>query len=229
MPSAITATLAKCAPRRVEHSIDTGMCTVAAGQIWDPYSGAYQASAPDGSGGAGAYRSTFIPYNNVGAYASPGNPNLNGTPYQLSGGPGDLIDPIAQTMMKMFPEPTANMQNPTIYDNWIASGASKYPNDQFDIKIDHRFNENNLMSAKYSQQWNSSVSFNCFGNFADPCAGGPNKGTAHLFTINDEHTFSKTLLLTATLGFTAARSRFWHTTGTAGSPIRSANSGSRSI
>ncbi len=181
---------------------DTGMCTVAAGQIWDPYSGAYQASAPDGSGGAGAYRSTFIPYNNVGAYASPGNPNLNGTPYQLSGGPGDLIDPIAQTMMKMFPEPTANMQNPTIYDNWIASGASKYPNDQFDIKIDHRFNENNLMSARYSQEWNSSVSFNCFGNFADPCAGGPNKGTAHLFTINDEHTFSKTLLLTATLGFT---------------------------
>ncbi len=181
---------------------DTGMCTVAAGQIWDPYSGVYQASAPDGSGGAGAYRSTFIPYNNIGAYASPGNPNLNGTPYQLSGGPGDLIDPIAQQMMKMFPEPTPNMQNPTIYDNWIASGASKYPNDQFDIKIDHRFNENNLMSARYSQEWNSSVSFNCFGNFADPCAGGPNKGTAHLFTINDEHTFSKTLLLTATLGFT---------------------------
>ncbi len=181
---------------------DAGMCSVAAGQIWDPYSGVYQASAPDGSGAAGAYRATFIPYNNVGAYASPGNPNLNGTPYQLSGGPGDLIDPIAQQMMKMFPEPTANIQNPTIYDNWIASGASKYPNDQFDIKIDHRFNENNLMSAKYSQEWNSSVSFNCFGNFADPCAGGPNKGTAHLFTINDEHTFSKTLLLTATLGFT---------------------------
>jgi hypothetical protein len=105
-------------------------------------------------------------------------------------------------MMKMFPEPTANMSNPTIYLNWITSGASRYPNDQFDIKIDHRFNENNLMSAKYSQEWNSAVSYNCFGNFADPCAGGPNKGTAHLFTLNDVHTFSKTLLLTATLGFT---------------------------
>ncbi len=181
---------------------DTGLCTVAAGQIWDPYSGVYQASASDGSGGAGAYRSTFIPYNNVGAYASSGNPNLAGTPYQLSGAAGDLIDPIAQAMMKLFPEPTPNMTNPTIYDNWIASGASRYPNDQFDIKIDHRFNENNLMSAKYSQEWNSAVPYNCFGNFADPCAGGPNKGTAHLFTINDEHTFTKTLLLTTTLGFT---------------------------
>ena len=58
------------------------------------------------------------------------------------------------------------------------------------------------MSAKYSQEWNSSQSYNCFGNFADPCAGGPNKSTAHLFTLNDEHTFSKTLLLTTTLGFT---------------------------
>jgi len=179
-----------------------GVCSVAAGQIWDPYSGVYEPASPDGSMAAGAYRSTLIPYNNVGKYASPGNPKLKGTPYQLSGAPGDLIDPIAQTMMKMFPEPTANMPNPTIYDNWIASGASSYPNDQFDIKIDHRFSQNNLLSAKYSQQWNSSVSFNCFGNFADPCAGGPNQTTAHLFTITDEHTFSKSLLLTATLGFT---------------------------
>jgi Carboxypeptidase regulatory-like domain/TonB dependent receptor-like, beta-barrel len=180
----------------------TGMCTVAAGQIWDPYSGVYQASTPDGSGAAGAYRSAYIPYNNIGAYSSPGNPNLNGTPYQLSGAAGDLIDPIAQAMMKMFPEPTPNLPNPTIYDNWIASGASRYPNDQFDIKIDHRFSPDNLMSAKYSQEWNSAVSYNCFGNFADPCAGGPNKGTAHLFTITDEQTFTKTLLLTTTLGFT---------------------------
>ena len=186
---------------------DTGLCSVASGQIWDPYSGVYQASAPDGSGGAGAYRGAFIPYNNIGTYASPGNPKLgtygqSNSPYQLSGGKGDLIDPIAQTLMKMFPEPTPNMANPTIYDNWIESGASRSPNDQFDIKIDHRFSQSNLMSAKYSQQWSSYDPFNCFGNFADPCAGGPNKTGAHLFTINDEHTFSKTLLLTATLGFT---------------------------
>ena len=180
----------------------TGLCSVASGQIWDPYSGVYQATAPDGSGGSGAYRSTFIPYNNIGAYASPGNPNLTGTAYQLSGAPGDLIDPVAKQLMQLFPEPTANMANPTIYDNWIESGASRYPNDQFDIKIDHRFNDKNLLSAKYSQQWSSTDAFNCFGNFADPCAGGPNQNTAHLFTITDSHTFSQTLLLTTTLGFT---------------------------
>ncbi len=179
-----------------------GMCTVAAGQLWDPYSGVYQSSAPDGSGGAGAYRSAYIPYNNIGAYASPGNPKLAGTPYELAVGPGNLIDPIAQQLMKLFPEPSPNVTDGSIYHNWIATGSSSYPNDQFDIKIDHRFSQKNLLSAKYSQQWSTGQSHNCFGNFADPCAGGPNHSAAHLFTLNDEHTFSPTLLLTATLGFT---------------------------
>ena len=53
---------------------------VAAGQIWDPYTGTFQAPA---NGTAGAYRSAFIPFNNLATYTSPGNPNLNGTPYQL--------------------------------------------------------------------------------------------------------------------------------------------------
>jgi len=178
----------------------TGLCSVAAGQIWDPYSGVYQATDSSGNGAAGAYRQTFIPYNNVGAYASPGNPNLAGTVYQLSGGPGDLIDPQAQELMKLFPEP--NLGSSNLYDNWAAAGASRNPNDQFDIKIDHRFSEKNLLSGKYSQEWNTSQAFNCFGNFADPCAGGPNQGGAHLFTLTDSHTFSKSLLLTTTLGFT---------------------------
>jgi hypothetical protein len=117
---------------------------------------------------------------------------------------GDLIDPIAQAMMKLFPEPTANMANPTIYDNWIASGASSYPNDQFDIKIDHRFSQKQPAEREVLAAVEQLLPFNCFGNFADPCAGGPNETAAHLFTINDEHTFSKTLLLTATLGFTRA-------------------------
>lgn len=176
----------------------TGMCSVPAGQLWDPYTGTFVANDQ----GSGAVRSAFIPYNNIGAYTSPGNPKLNGTTYQLGGGAGNLIDPIAQQMMNLFPMPTANMVSPTIYDNWIGSGAGRYPNDQWDLKIDHRFNEKNLLSAKYSHEWNSAVSYNCFGNFADPCAGGPNQGSAHLFTLNDTHTFTPTLLLTTILGFT---------------------------
>jgi hypothetical protein len=179
---------------------DTGMCSVAQGQIWDPFSGTYQQVEGFGSG---AVRSAFIPYNNIGAYTSPGSPNPNLPPsLQPQGGAGNLIDPVAKKMMQLFPEPSATMANPTIYDNWSAAGAGHYPNDQYDIKIDHRFSEKNLLSGKYSHQWSASTSFNCFNNFADPCAGGPNHSTANLFTLNDTHTFTNTLLLAATLGFT---------------------------
>lgn len=184
----------------------TGLCSVAAGQIWDPYSGVYSASGEEG-GAAGAYRKTYIPYNNVGTYASPGNTKLQGTVYQLSGGPGDLIDPIAKRMMQLFPEPSKSMASPTIYDNWIASGASQFPNDQFDLKIDHRFNEKNLLSVKYSHQWSNNTVYNSFGNYADPNAGGANENTENVFAINDTHTISSTLLLTATLGFTRSQMR----------------------
>ena len=180
-----------------------GECSVAAGQIWDPYTGVYVANQQ----GAGAVRATFIPYNRIGDYSSPGNPKLAGTPFQLPGGRGNLIDPIAKELMNLFPLPTQNMAGATIYDNWIGSGASQYPNDQYDIKIDHRFSQKNLLSARYSDQWSSAVPFNCFQNFADPCAGGPNKTTAHLFTLDDTHTFTSTLLLTAILGFTRGAER----------------------
>ncbi|HUN86290.1 MAG TPA: TonB-dependent receptor [Terracidiphilus sp.] len=182
---------------------NTGMCTVAAGQLWDPYTGVFVANDQ----GAGAVRSGYIPYNNIGAYTSPGNPKLAGTPYQLPGGVGNLIDPVAKQLMNLFPMPNPNMASPTIYDNWIGSGAGHYPNDQWDLKIDHRFSEKNLLSAKYSHEWNSAVSYNCFGNFADPCAGGPNQGSAHLFTLNDTQTITQTLLVTATLGFTRGAER----------------------
>ena len=170
-----------------------GQCSVAAGQIWDPYVATYVST----DNGAGPLRSNFIPFNNMGTYTSPGNAVAN-----LPGGPGNLIDPVAQRMMKLYPEAQNGVPNESIYDNWIASGANVSPNDQYDIKIDYRFNDKNLLSGKYSDQWTSNISFNCFGNFVDPCSSGANKGNSHLLSINDTHTFSPTLLLTTIFGFT---------------------------
>jgi Carboxypeptidase regulatory-like domain len=168
-----------------------------AGQIWDPYSGTFQSPA---NGAAGAYRSAFIPFNNVATYMSPGNSMLNGTPFQLPQVPGNLIDPVAQKMMNLFPMPNFNSGN--YYFNWLASGATPSSNDQFDFKIDYRISEKNLLSVKYSQDWNNASPYNCFKNFTDPCGSGANGGNSHLFAINDTHTFSPTLILSSTLGFT---------------------------
>jgi hypothetical protein len=168
-----------------------------AGQIWDPYSGTFQTPA---NGPAGAYRSAFVPFNNLATYTSPGNPNLNGTPYQLPQVPGNLIDPVAQKMMNLFPQPNFNSGN--YYDNWIASGGTPSSNDQFDLKVDYRISEKHLISVKYSQDWNSATPYNCFKNFTDPCGSGQNHGSAHLFAINDTYTFDPTFIMTTTFGFT---------------------------
>ena len=56
----------------------TGLCSAAAGQIWDPYSGIR-------SNAGGVVRSTFIPFNNIATYISPGSPYL---PSNLQPAPG---------------------------------------------------------------------------------------------------------------------------------------------
>jgi carboxypeptidase family protein/TonB-dependent receptor-like protein len=179
---------------------NTGMCSVAGGQIWDPYSGSLNSST------GLLERHAFIPFNNIATYVSPGSPALPANLEPPAGVPGNLIDPVAQKMMTLFPEP--NVSGGEIYNNWFGSGTSLSNNDQFDIKIDHRFTQNNLMSGKFSYQYNHGTgSLDCFKNFTDPCQGGPGWTNAHLFAINDSHTFSPTLLMNVTLGFTRG---VWH-------------------
>jgi hypothetical protein len=169
---------------------NTGLCSAPAGQIWDPYSGVFNSNA------GGIVRSTFIPFNNLATYNSPGPANH---------APGNLIDPVAQKMMTYFPEP--NFASGGIYQNWVGSGSTHSYNRQFDIRIDHRFTQNNLMSAKFAYQYYpSSYGLDCFKNFTDPCQGGPGSNNARAFSITDTHTFSPTLLLTTTLGFTRGSS-----------------------
>ncbi|MGC2182916.1 MAG: carboxypeptidase regulatory-like domain-containing protein [Terriglobales bacterium] len=180
---------------------NAGRCSVDAGQIWDPYRRLFD---PGTGSAVRKDDNSFIPFNNLATYTSPGSSKLPAN-LQPPNTPGNLIDPVAQNMLKLFPEP--NISGQGIYDNWFGSGSSRGYNDQFDIKVDHRFNENNLVSVKYSYQYNHGKGLNCFKNFTDPCQGGPGWTNAHLFAINDTHTFSPSLLLNVTLGFTRG---VWH-------------------
>ena len=123
----------------------TGMCTAAGGQLWDPYTGVYS----DAMGGP--VRSGFIPYNNMATYQSPGNPNLNGTNYQLPGGAGNLIDPIAAKYILYLPLPNYNVGNSAYnpYTNWVGAPVINTNVNSFDIKIDQRFTQRDLLSVKY--------------------------------------------------------------------------------
>jgi len=175
-----------------------GRCSSPDGQLWDPYTGVYNADQ------GGPVRSAYIPFNNLATYMSPGNPNLNGTGYQLPAQPGNLIDPVAMKLMQYFPAPNRNVGTGAYdpFNNWFGAASNQNNNNQFDVKIDQRFSDHDLFSVKYSQQWSNGHGQNCFGNIADPCDFGPQTGTAHLVAINHTHTFSPTLLLTVSYGFT---------------------------
>lgn len=175
-----------------------GMCSAAAGQIWDPYTGVYNADQ------GGPVRSGYIPFNNLTTYMSPGAPSLNGTNLQLPGRPGNLIDPVALKLAQYFPLPnlgTPGTTNYNQYTNWQGAAASHGSGNQFDIKIDQRFSDKDLLAARYSRSWSPGLpSPNCYGNVADPCTGGPAPSDANLVAVNHTHTFSPTLLLTASYG-----------------------------
>jgi hypothetical protein len=137
-------------------------------------------------------RSRYIPFDNLITYMSPGLPAT----------PGNLINPVASKMMQYFPLPNVGVgtsaYNP--YTNWQGSAASKGENNQFDIKIDHRFSDKDLLAVRYSRQWAPGFPVNCFGDVADPCDFGPSTGDANLVAINHTHTFTPTLLLTVSYG-----------------------------
>ncbi|HWE00225.1 MAG TPA: carboxypeptidase regulatory-like domain-containing protein [Bryobacteraceae bacterium] len=196
-----------CAAHGGTFNVD-GLCSAAAGQIWDPMTSVYSPSA------GGAVRGAFVPFNNLATYVSPGNPQLAGTPYQLPGTPGNLMDPVALKMMQYYPLPNVAVgtaqYNPL--NNWIGAGGSHSQDDRFDIKVDQRFNDANMLSARYSESLGHSEGVNCFGNVADPCTQGPNHGASHNVALNYTHTFTATTVLNVTYGF--ARS-YSHTGGVA--------------
>src|SRR5580704_16973563 len=186
----------------------SGECNIPSGQLWDPYSGVFSNDpAGDGSLGAGAVRSTFIPFNDLSSYTSsptqPANMLLQGTPFQLPAGPGNLINPAARNLLLLFPKPTfAATDLVTLQSsNFFSSGVGTNSNNQFDIKIDHRFSDRDLLSGRYSQEWFNSTRFNCFGNVADPCTSGPSRFDAHTVSISHTHTFSSTKVLNLVFGY----------------------------
>jgi hypothetical protein len=183
---------------------NTGLCSNPAGQLWDPFTGTFN-SNPDPANGAGpgAVRSAFIPFNNLATYQSPGNPNLNGTPFQLAAQPGNLIDPAVAKLFLLFPKPNQPFASLTDIQNgnYFKSGTNSESDNQFDIKIDHRFSDKDLLSSRYSQKKITLTSFNAFGNFVDPLTTGPGTTKQHQFTLNETHTFSPTKVMTVTFGY----------------------------
>ncbi len=175
----------------------SGMCSSRDGQLWDPYSGVYNADQ------GGPVRSAFIPFNNMATYQSAGSPALAGTPYQIPAAPGNVIDPVAYKIMQYYPLPNFNVGNPAYnpYVNFRGSGASSSRGDQFDVRIDHHISDRTLLTARFSDSYGSSRAPNCFGNALDPCSYGSGSGIATAAVANLTHSFSPSTVLSLSYGW----------------------------
>jgi Carboxypeptidase regulatory-like domain/TonB dependent receptor len=207
-------------------TFNAGKCSNPAGQLYDPYSfdPTFNGTVPYGNGNTvtyvngidqntgGVYRGQIIPNNDLANYASPGNPALAGTPFQVRnpGQPGNLLDPVAARMLTFVPFPNRPIQfaDSSFSNDFVASGSTLASSGQFDIKIDQRFGENKQISAKYAHHADSTKLFNCFKTVADPCDSGPQFNAAHLFALNYTQTLSPAVVLNISYGLTRGSVNF---------------------
>jgi len=63
--------------------------------------------------------------------------------------PPTEIDPLGQAILNLYPQPAPGSGE---FDNFLFSGVAHAPDYQFDIKIDHQFNEKNRISGRYSRE-----------------------------------------------------------------------------
>jgi hypothetical protein len=174
-----------------------GMCSTAAGQLWDPFSGVFDAQL------GGPVRSAYIPFNNLTTYQSPGNPKLNGTPYQPAARPGNLIDPVAAKVMQLYPLPNANVRTAAYnrYSNYFTSYSSPTSRKQYGVKIDHYFSEKDRLSARVAPRFQTQKTKNLYGNAMDPNGQGLKTWNAYSHALNYVHTFGPKTLITISLGY----------------------------
>ncbi len=75
----------------------------------------------------------------------------------------NLIDPIGQSIINLYPQPTIDNAAPGT-TNFHQVILTKFDGYQFDIKIDHHFNDKNHLSARYSFVHNTFAVPTIFGD-----------------------------------------------------------------
>jgi Carboxypeptidase regulatory-like domain/TonB dependent receptor len=127
-----------------------------------------------------------------------------GQPFPGNRIPGNLIDPVAQRIFKLYPLPTANVLNPgQNNNNYFTQRANQEHINNFEGKIDHKVSDNNSITGRFNEQRLQTVRANLLAGL--PTAGfgaGEENGNTRQLTISDTHTFSPHLLNEFRFGFT---------------------------
>ncbi len=174
-----------------------GLCSIATGQLWDPYSGVFDPSV------GGPVRNQFIPFDNLAQYQSPGNPKLNGTPFQPPATSGNLIDPVSSKMMQYFPLPNSGVGTPSYnrFLNWRGGGANLADANQYEFRIDRGLSDRTQANGRFAHNWSPVQRAIPFPTTLSPGFANPTTFGSTSTALNLTRNFGPATVLTVTYGF----------------------------
>jgi hypothetical protein len=117
--------------------------------------------------------------------------------------PGNLIDPIGQALLNLYPAPNVTGQG----FNFAFSPVRKLDETKFDIRVDHNLSSADTLFTRFS--YDQAVSYAPGGSdpqapFAEASAFGSNQGFqnhARNISIGETHVFSPTMVNQFTFGY----------------------------
>jgi hypothetical protein len=188
-----------------------GACSAANGQLWDPYSGIYNSVTGQRN------LTMIIPNNNMASYTSTmcsttscaNAANLAGTVFALPNTAGNLINPVASKMMAYYPLPNLGVGTSSYnrFDNWVGAGTNSNTSNQFDIKVDREISSMTHLDARFSASvLGTYLGANPWDNPLNTDTQGPGTDGAQSAVLNVTHSFSPTLLLQVSYGWTRSAS-----------------------
>lgn len=119
--------------------------------------------------------------------------------------PANLLNPGAVATLKLLPEPNFGAAGAQAA-NYLFLAAQPFDSDQYDVRIDHQFNEKNTIFGRVSHAMQTSINP---GNFTGFIGGGTNNlnNSVHT-TINDTHVFSPTVVNEFRIGYSRHNGSF---------------------
>ena len=199
-----TGLVPTAAMRTGDFSNDAFGRPVAVGAITNPNMN----GAPPNANGAGNLFQCDAAGNPIPADLTPGNYGFQPVGASACNKiPQNLLNPIAQQMFPLYPNPTPGVSDPALGINFINAPVRKLDETKFDIRLDHNFSSTDTAYARFS--YDQAVSYvpggaDGFPAFASASPFASNQGIqnhARNVSLSETHIFSPTKVNQITGGY----------------------------
>jgi hypothetical protein len=110
--------------------------------------------------------------------------------------PAALLDPVALRALQYYPKPNQDPNPITHVDNWFMQGIGHSFAKQYDLKVDHSFNNQLRLTARFSENRNNNDPPNLYA-LSDPAIAAADPYNGPSFTKTRSATSSLTLVQNA--------------------------------